>query len=286
MTDMDLRRLLDETADDTTRTSIRASAIIALGRRTARRRRLLAGVVAGGGVAAALTLVAVLGLPAGAPADSEVASEPTPSDAASTRATPTLSGPATSCDLRLQLDGTTYVATRRPERTPAVTGQRLPVVVPACSEAPGAPQSGTTDQARPIVGVPIDTAVWLDGHLYVAEGARLPALADALFVPLTCRADGPRVLTGRWLGVTTRRPARFDGDLRAPLTVELMIGETRPRSAAYEGYTIRIRDDGGADPALTPEAAELALGGRSLLEVSVHCEGERFVADGFSLVPA
>ncbi|CAN5676016.1 hypothetical protein BH11ACT8_BH11ACT8_35800 [soil metagenome] len=284
MTERDLRALLDDAADDTGCAAVSPASVVRRERR--RRARLRWGGGVSVGVAAAVVGVLVL-TSGGSPAPVDQAQDPAPAVTTSPSASAPGS-PSAECEAALVVDGERYVGIGSTRRTPPLSGRRVEATVPGCNDTGGTGpgSSDTPVRADVVEGVPSTTAVvWLD-TLYVREGAELPASTDAWFRPLRCASDGPTVLIGDWLGVTTTKEVRFDGDLRTPLSIRFRIDETTLKSADYLGYTIRISDTGSADPALDKHAAQEALwSSRAQLRVQVHCDGGRFVADSFTLVP-
>lgn len=258
---------------------------------TRRRRGWVGGAVAAAGLVAVVSVI-VAGSPerteppgAAAPKTSITGRPPTATLTARPPGVVT-QNPSASCALVVEVDGWTYFGYRPTERTPPLTGRTIQGVVPACNDTGGSDGEDEAVDVEEIEGVSTDVAVWFAGSLVVRSGAELPASADAWFEPLTCASDGPTDLIGRWLGVTSQQEVRFNGDVRAPLRIEFIIEEIMPASDGYVGYTIRIHDEGGADPALDKEAVQEALwSSRARLRVQVHCDGTRFVADAFGLVP-
>lgn len=285
-----LRVAFDEAADDTGRLPVTAADVIERDRSRTRRRRAVAGAAAGAGLVAASVLIATAG-PSGQPG----APRSTPGLEARPTQTPTApaviepgrgSGGSSACIFSIQVGGVAYDGSGTPERQPPLTGRTVPATVPGCNDTGGTGAPDEEIEVAEIEGVSSEVAVFWQDAVLVRRGAELPAGSEAWFEPLTCASDGPTDLVGRWLGVTTRQEVRFDGDLRAPLRITFVIEETTPAADDYVGYTIRIQDEGGAEPALDKEAAEEALwSSRARLRVQVHCEGERFVADGFGLAP-
>ena len=96
---------------------------------------------------------------------------------------------------------------------------------------------------------------------------------------------GTVTMVGRWYGVTSNREVRFDGDIRPPLRIDFGVESTDPETDRYDGWEIRIRDTGAADPGLTPDDVKRALWSDALLEVKVHCVGKDFTAEAFRVLP-
>ena len=133
--------------------------------------------------------------------------------------------------------------------------------------------------------MPMSQAVLTDDGLYLADGAKLTNKLRAWFRSPTCDHMGTVTMVGRWYGVTSNREVRFDGDIRPPLRISFAVETTDPATDRYDGWEIRIRDTGAADPALTPDDVKRALWSDALLEVKVHCVGKDFTAEAFRVLP-
>lgn len=192
-----------------------------------------------------------------------------------------------SCVLVVEHDGARYESAPRgtPDREPELTGRTARAVMPGCNDTGGAEEPAEDVEVHEIRGVPMSVAVWVSGDLAVREGEELPPAADAWWGRPACDLREPVTLTGRWLGVRTDEEPRFDGDLRTPLTLTLGVEPGHDNPPDLERWTLRIHDDGRAEPALDRDAAEQALwSSRSLLAVTVTCDGPRYRATGFDLV--
>ena len=301
MTERDLRRLLDDAADDgaTTPVTVRDLAIRDRRERMRRRRGFAVVSVAAGSLAVVGLVVLTTGAdptPGGlaisppvttsatsisptSPFTTQVTTQPAPSSTSG-------SVSSASCVGLVVVDGVGFEGYRTPERPPTLSGRSLPAIEPACNDTNQADGREREIEVEEIEGISTGSAVWFEGSLFVRRGADLPESTDKWFRRLACSGDGPTDLVGNWIGVTSKKKVRFDGDIRTPLTIDFVIQETTPRSGDYVGYTIRIADDGGADPALDKHAVEEALqSSRADLRVDVHCDGDDFVADSFELVP-
>ncbi|GAA1477200.1 hypothetical protein GCM10009623_16460 [Nocardioides aestuarii] len=193
-----------------------------------------------------------------------------------------------SCVLVVDYDGARYESAPRgtPDREPELTGRTATGVLPGCNDT-GADEDppGEEVEVQEIEGVPMSVAVWVAGDLAVRQGEDLPASADAWWGRPACDQREPTTLTGTWLGVRTEKEPRFDGDLRTPLTLTLRVEPGHDNPPALERWTLRVVDDGGAEPALDQEDAERALWStRALLAVTVTCDGPRYRATGYDLV--
>jgi hypothetical protein len=192
------------------------------------------------------------------------------------------------CALEMSYHGARYVSAPKgpPDRSPALTGRTATATLPACDDGGGDGQGPEDVQVSQIDGVPLNTAFWWDNTIMLRSGAALPESLDALYQPPVCRFPGQVQVTGRWLGVTTSKKVRFDGDLRTPLRIELYVEKADDPTADLEGYTIRVHDDGDAQPALDKTMAEQALwSSRAALKVALVCNRDAFQAASFGTVP-
>ena len=133
--------------------------------------------------------------------------------------------------------------------------------------------------------MPMSQAVLTDEGLYVADDAKLTEAMRAWFRSPTCDHVGTVTMVGRWYGVTSSKEVRFDGDIRPPLRITFRVESTDPQTDRYDGWEIRIRDTGAADPALTTSDVKRALWSDALLEVKVRCAGKAFTAEAFRVLP-
>lgn len=269
MTEHDLRHLLDTAAADADRERLTAAVVIgAAESRSRRKRTALAASVA----VAAIATVAAVG----------VATRPWSSDLDAP------GEPSALCALEVRFNGEVYDGAPRgnPERAPELTGRTATAHLPACNDTGETDESPQRLTVEEIEGLPMTTALWAQGDLLVRRGETLPAFTDAWYRKPSCTRSEPFHVVGQWVGVMTEKKVRFDGDLRPPLYVDLRVepGHGSPRD--LERYTFRIHDDGDASPGLDPHMAEEALwSSRAALDVTVACDGDRFVAQAFALRP-
>jgi len=190
------------------------------------------------------------------------------------------------CAAEVLLDGQRYTGYGELLTTPPTTSRTAVGVRPGCDDTGG---REVDDSERVTVhelkGIPMTTAILVNGQLYVANDAELTPEMRAWFRAPGCSHEGSVTLVGRWLGVTSDKPVRFDGDVRAPLRIELAVERSSPDIPAYDGWRIHVSDDGSAVPALRPADVKAALWDDALLEVRVHCEGRAFMAEGFRVLP-
>ncbi|MFC4785317.1 DUF6281 family protein [Nocardioides sp. MAHUQ-72] len=187
------------------------------------------------------------------------------------------SGGSASCVAALVHDGHTYTEHGDLRRDPPTTGRVVDAVVPACDDSGGQEAAGDDEpvEAAELAGVPTDTALLLDGGVYVRTGASLPAAASAWFRPPRCTRSGEFELTADWLGVTGPRRPRFDGDIRPPYRLEVHVTEG-PQE--YVGTRVTVRADAATDPALGPRDVESSLWQGGQVVARVRCDGGHFAA--------
>jgi hypothetical protein len=288
MTEHDLRHLLDTAADDKHRDPLTSAAVVGAADRLGRRRRTIVSLSL---AAAAVVTIAAIGLATRTliddPAGTAGPTSPTPSATEPTQGNDALGDPSAQCAMKVRFDGHVYEGAPQgnPDRTPELTGRTVTVQVPACDDGGGATESEYSFTLEEIAGVPMSTAVWGNG-LLVRRGATLPPLTDDWYGKPTCTLTEPAQLVGQWVGVMTEKEVRFDGDLRPPLYVDVDIEPDSGNPADLERYTLRIHDYGDAAPGLDRHMAEEALwSARAALEITVTCDGPRFVATAFALRP-
>lgn len=193
-----------------------------------------------------------------------------------------------SCATQLRYDGAVYEAAPKgpPDRAPELTGRTDTAEVPGCEDTGGEDPPPSQVEVEEIAGVPMTTAVWSMDGVLVRRGATLPASSEAWYGVPGCSLGGPVDLVGTWVGVSSEKKVRFDGDLRTPLRIDLYVEPGSGNPDELERYTLRVHDDGAASPALDRHLAEEALWStRAALAVTVVCDGNRYQARSFALVP-
>jgi hypothetical protein len=293
VTNNDLRNLLDRAADDGGRPPFDPGFLRTRGR-AVRRRRAIAGVVAG---TTAVVLVMALTGRAPAPAPDRAlprapSYSPTPPPTTGTQSPssshpPDGLPPSASCVSAVLINGVAFYAVDAPLRVPSLSGRKIRALSLGCDEANGDGQTGIKISVRAIAGVEPADAVWWAGSILVREDiGRLPPLIDDLQRPPACSAFSPSTLIGHWLNVTQQAKMQFSGDFKPPLSITLQIVAVEPSTPGLERWSVTISDDGSAVPGLDRTMAEEALwSSRSMLQIEVHCDGSRFVADAFALGP-
>jgi hypothetical protein len=190
--------------------------------------------------------------------------------------------------MQLSYDGAIYedAPGGPPDRRPVLTGRTDTAELPGCNDTGGEAPPAEQVTVEELDGVPMTTAVWSMGGVLVRRGESLPALAEGWYGVPTCSLAGAVELAGRWLGVSSQKRVRFDGDLRTPLRIDLYVAPSAGNPDELQRYTLKVHDDGAASPALDKHMAEEALwSSRSSLAVTVACDGDRFVAKSFALLP-
>lgn len=199
---------------------------------------------------------------------------------------------AASCALVVDVGTQRYVGAGELMQLPPLERERVAGTIPACDDTGGTPWWRAWDRDEPpesvevhaVSGVDPEVALVLRDQVLVPESSAGHAVPTELRPWLRrprCTADGPLVLRGEWLDVETTKAPRFDGDVRAPLTVELRVDRHEADRPELAGARVLVRDRGVADPALTPDDVRDTLWTGGTLEARAHCENGRFVADGF-----
>ncbi len=183
---------------------------------------------------------------------------------------------ASSCAAVLVHDGHRYLGVAPVRRDPATTGRLARAVLAACDDT-GGRERGRDENVRvaELVGVPLATAVLLDGEVYVRDGRALPQRSRRWFRAPRCAGAGEIRLAGDWLGVTGRRRPRFDGDVRPPYRVRMHVTDGPRR---YVGATLEVHASGSTDPGLAPRDVRTSLWRGGRLEARVRCAGGRYEA--------
>jgi hypothetical protein len=180
------------------------------------------------------------------------------------------------CVAAVEIDGERYVGHGDLERTPETTGRTEPATRPGCDDGGGA-EPDQRVQAEELVGIPMSEGVLVDGSFYVRDDGTFPEEARAWFEPVTCQEEAAFEVSGPWEGARSEHRARFDGDLRPPYRLTMWVSQG-PRE--YVGSRITVLADERTDPQLGPEDVKQTLWEGGDVVATVHCEGDRFVADG------
>jgi len=257
MTDEDIRAALLVAGDDEGRPrGFAIDEVVARGRR----RRRTPWVVAGAAAATVVAAWAVVG--------PQPAGEDGPDGDA-------------GCAAVVELDGVEYVGHGELMwSSPPTTGRAEEALQPACDDGNGRSPERTVE-AEELAALPLARGFLSDGQIYLRVGAPFPEKIRHWFARRGCGPDAPAVVHGGWIAVWAKEKPRFDGDIQAPLWLDLKIDPDSPGAGEYAGWQIRIHDTGAADPGLTKADVEDALWSPGTLEVRLHCVGRRWVADGF-----
>jgi hypothetical protein len=188
-----------------------------------------------------------------------------------------------SCAAVIEYDGHTYWGHGELTRVPETTGRTETGVRPGCndhgSDGEMAEEPDEQVTIEELADLPLREGFLANGSFYKREPGELPAVAAAWFEPVSCAADAPLVLTGRWIGVTSKHEPRFDGDLRAPYRLEVWVSDG---PETYVDSRIFVRADAHTDPQLGPEDVKGSLWAGGNVTAEVHCEEGLFVADGLT----
>lgn len=185
---------------------------------------------------------------------------------------------AASCAAVLDYDGARYVGHGDLMRDPATSGRMVDAVVPGCDDSGGQdPEPPGDEEVRvaELADVPLDTAVLHNGTVYLREGVELPAETREWFTSAACARPDEFELTGDWVGVTTKRDPRFDGDLRPPYRVELQVVDGPEE---YVGSTVTVRATAETDPRPGLPEVKASLWDAERLVATVRCDDGRFLA--------
>ena len=158
-----------------------------------------------------------------------------------------------------------------------------PVVGQGKMASCGEGTSSTFDVAR-FPGVEPQRVVLALGGVWLGDAYRsepLPAEVVALEASVPCtRAD---VLVGDWISYVGP-DVDSDGALKRPYVAVFQAneGSSLPLER-YASVSVRVHVTSGTAGADDEELATKSLRGPSLVRASVHCEGDRFVADRLEL---
>lgn len=190
---------------------------------------------------------------------------------------------AASCAAVIEYHGHTYWGHGELTRVPATTGRTESGVRPGCNDyGSNGEMADEPDEQVPIeelADLPLREGFLANGSFYKRDRDQLPAVAAAWFEPVTCDADAPMTLSGRWIGVTSKHKPRFDGDLRPPYRLEMWVADG---PGAYVDSRIFVRADEHTAPTLTTPDVKRALWDDGTVTAEVHCDGDLFVADALS----
>lgn len=184
-----------------------------------------------------------------------------------------------SCAAILRYDGRGYDGYGEPARMPE-PGDRIGTgILPGCDD------SGGQDPVEPpkevdvyrYPGIDAEVAVITRNGVWLAIGAAAPKEWLTQGRRILCDFTGTRTVVGSWLGVRSKKPVRFDGDIRLPFTFTFQTSD--PRLADdYAHVTFRVR---AADDLVPPTVAvvDRLLWQGEDAEVVLRCDGDAFLAD-------
>jgi hypothetical protein len=188
------------------------------------------------------------------------------------------SGGEASCADLVRYDGHRYHGHGELQRTPATSGPAGTATRLGCDDGNGASPEEDIEVVE-LRDVPLDRGFLSHGQLYVREDLGFPEAARPWFEETTCDENEPFELTGQWLGVESSREVRFDGDIRPPYRVTVWVSEG---PTAYVDTLVTVHGTARTEPQLRPEDVKRSLWEGGDVVAQVHCEGNRFVADGLS----
>ncbi len=154
-------------------------------------------------------------------------------------------------------------------------------VVPGCDDGNGvAPDRRMALSA--VKGADPDTAVIADGTLWVSlDNGTLPELAREARRPVSCNLKQTTTVIGDWINVTGGKEPRFDGDARPPYTIGLVVRDDAVVPAGWESVVLQVSVT-ESSKAPNPDEVKKMLWTPAPAEVTMHCDGDRFVADSLS----
>lgn len=192
-----------------------------------------------------------------------------------------------SCAAILEFQGRSYAGFGELLRTPKPGRELDEGVLPGCDDQANEP----AEPNEPVVvlefpGVDVADAVLTEDGVWVAESAAsLPRRVAASNQPVRCVGDGPRTVAGSWDAVSAGSPS--EDDELSPPYVAVIRADEGPRLPLREWRSVTLNvlvtaETAGADAA---GLADSALRGSDRVELDVHCEGRRFVADSIRIAP-
>ncbi|QNN53805.1 DUF6281 family protein [Nocardioides mesophilus] len=157
-------------------------------------------------------------------------------------------------------------------------------VHPGCDDGGGAAETYEST-VRAVPGVDPGVAVLSDGQVWIDEEAKTaPEFLTRARQAVRCDLDAPLTLTGAWTGVEQRAKVRFDGDVRAPARITVVVqGPSPVVPPAFAAVTLPVRLPRGVDvPPADDVVAMLQRG--APLRLTVTCDGPAFVATALERV--
>jgi hypothetical protein len=187
------------------------------------------------------------------------------------------------CAFVVEWDGQTWVDHGAIDRVPVAGDVLGHGVVPGCDDMGQGPGPSEDVVVRSVRGVDASEAILVNGNVLLPDGVTaLPEQLRAGRGPVRCDLGGTVRLTGRWVGVTSRRESRFDGDVRPPYRVEFRTTDPRVTDGWAE-VGLRALGTTGSRP-LTPTEVKAMLWHEDEEVLTTHCEDGRFVVDSIDPV--
>ena len=187
----------------------------------------------------------------------------------------------------LDYRGDRYTSAGDLARLPTAVGTAGQATYPPCDDTGGRLPSGGGGQVSVgrIRGVDPGTAFLANGRLWLhRDVTSLPGFVRASRLPVPCTLRGPVTVSGTWLSVESPRRVRFDGDVRPPYRIELASGTPSVVPAGYQSVVLSVAGTRDTRTA-TPAEVRRTLQSGDPVDVEVHCDGRRFVADSLAASP-
>lgn len=188
--------------------------------------------------------------------------------------------PAASCSGSLTFQGDEYVNGPELVRTPRQGGGLGNGSQAGCDDGNGAAPDRDL-KIYAVDGVDSKQAVFADDVVWVREGAGLPRVLDGARAPVPCSVAGTVTVTGSWQGATPTKPVRFDGDLRAPYTIGLLVEDPAIVPRPYVSALLDVSVTTSTDAPGAKDVVQMLQKGAPA-KVTLHCVGSGYVADSIT----
>jgi predicted small secreted protein len=194
-------------------------------------------------------------------------------------------GSGASCAAMINYRGHSYWGGGELRRDPARTGRLVTGAIPGCDDTGGQlpPPSPESVQVAELADVPLRTALWWAGTVYVRTGRQLPAWTRLWFRAPRCLLARTFSLRADWLGVTGPNEPRFDGDLRPPYRLSVHVTDGPEE---YVGATVQVHADTATEPGLGPVDVKASLWKGGEVTARVRCVDGRFRAVSLVVPPS
>ncbi|CAN5141327.1 hypothetical protein BH18ACT9_BH18ACT9_02890 [soil metagenome] len=180
-----------------------------------------------------------------------------------------------SCADLVEFAGTTCAGHGDLDRVPETSGRTSTGTRLGCDDGNGAAADERVE-IEELRALTLDEGFLVNGQVYLPQDAEeLPAAARAWFEVTTCEDHGAFEVSGTWLGVTSARETRFDGDLRPPYRVTLRVTQGPER---YVDNRVTVRADEQTEPQLGPRDVKRSLWEGGDVVAQLYREDGRFVA--------